>query len=150
MQALVPPIFRQKTIVTALVTGRQLKRPAESDRDGRSEVPIGPVVGNPGHLLGAAKAADIRWMAAEAKCLATVMNYPHVELLSPAEARAQVLAARLAGLDPEGPLARGYSLVRIKRTGRFLRSATDVVPGDLLGVRHPAAELGFEDLDVVV
>jgi gamma-glutamylputrescine oxidase len=43
-----------------------------------------------GHLLGAAKAADVRWMAAEAECLATVMDYPHVALLSAAEARAEV------------------------------------------------------------
>ncbi len=43
-----------------------------------------------GHLLGAAKATDIRWMEAEAKCLATVMNYPHVDVLSPSQARAQV------------------------------------------------------------
>ena len=43
-----------------------------------------------GHLLGAAKAGDRRWMEAEAACLSTVMNYPHVRLLSAAEARDQV------------------------------------------------------------
>src|ERR1700688_3908265 len=40
-----------------------------------------------GHLLGAAKARDMAWMEAEAECLATVMNYPHVDLLSAARAR---------------------------------------------------------------
>ena len=59
MQTLVPAILRHKTVITALVTGRQLKRPAESDRDRRSEVPIGPVVGNSGHLLGAARAPHL-------------------------------------------------------------------------------------------
>jgi exodeoxyribonuclease VII large subunit len=61
--------------------------------------------------------------------------------LAGAEGRAQVLAARLAGLNPEGPLTRGYALVRIERTGRFLRSATDVLPGDRLGVRTADGEV---------
>lgn len=47
----------------------------------------------------------------------------------------EVLAARLSGLDPEGPLARGYSLVRVERTGRFLRSPADVASGDRLNIR---------------
>jgi exodeoxyribonuclease VII large subunit len=55
--------------------------------------------------------------------------------------RVEVLAARLHGLDPEGPLARGYSLVRIERTGRFLRSASEVRPGDRLGVRTAEGEV---------
>ncbi len=53
----------------------------------------------------------------------------------------ELLAARLAGLDPEGPLARGYSLVRVERTGRFLRSSAEVVPGDRLGVRTGDGEV---------
>lgn len=55
--------------------------------------------------------------------------------------RVEVLGARLAGLDPEGPLARGYSLVRVERTGRFLRSAAEVAPGDRLGVRTADGEV---------
>lgn len=47
----------------------------------------------------------------------------------------ELLRARLAGLDPEAPLARGYSLVTLARTGRFLRGAGDAVPGDELLVR---------------
>ena len=43
-----------------------------------------------GHLLGAAKASDPRWMEAEAECLATVMAYPHVEALTAAQTRAEV------------------------------------------------------------
>lgn len=52
-----------------------------------------------------------------------------------------VLSARLAGLDPEGPLARGYSLVRVERTGRFLRAASEVAPGDRLGIRTAGGEV---------
>jgi len=59
--------------------------------------------------------------------------------LSDASRRAEVLAARLAGLDPEAPLARGYSLVHVlDDTGgaeRLLRSAEQVSPGDRLRVR---------------
>ncbi len=43
-----------------------------------------------GHLLGAAKASDLRWMEAEAECLAGPMGYPHVDVLSPAAAQAAV------------------------------------------------------------
>jgi len=43
-------------------------------------------------------------------------------------------AARLAGLDPLGPLGRGYSLTTVTRTGKFLRRADDVRPGDNLDI----------------
>jgi gamma-glutamylputrescine oxidase len=46
-----------------------------------------------GHFLGAAKASDLRWMEAEAECLTNVMAYPHVEVLSAAQARAEVASA---------------------------------------------------------
>lgn len=66
--------------------------------------------------------------------------------LSDASRRAEVLAARLAGLDPEAPLARGYSLVHVldERGGaeRLLRSAGQVSPGDRLRVRTGQGEVG--------
>ncbi|MBV8681866.1 MAG: FAD-binding oxidoreductase [Caulobacteraceae bacterium] len=43
-----------------------------------------------GHILGAAKASDLRWMEAEAECLGGQMAYPHVEVLSAAQTRAEV------------------------------------------------------------
>ncbi|MEW5773053.1 MAG: exodeoxyribonuclease VII large subunit [Thermodesulfobacteriota bacterium] len=43
--------------------------------------------------------------------------------------------ARLSALDPEAPLARGYSLVTVRRTGRFLRDPGEVSPGDGLDIR---------------
>jgi exodeoxyribonuclease VII large subunit len=46
-----------------------------------------------------------------------------------------LLSAGLRGLDPEGPLERGYSLVRIGRTGAFLRDPKEVTPGDALDIR---------------
>ena len=51
-----------------------------------------------GHLLGAVKASDPRWMAEEAECLATVMDYPHAALLSAAETRAEVDTPYYGGL----------------------------------------------------
>lgn len=48
--------------------------------------------------------------------------------------RLELAGARLAGLDPAGPLARGYSLTTVARTGKFLRRQTDVRPGDKLEI----------------
>ncbi|MEF2230622.1 MAG: exodeoxyribonuclease VII large subunit, partial [Pseudodesulfovibrio sp.] len=47
----------------------------------------------------------------------------------------ELATANLRGLDPEAPLLRGYSLVRIVRTGGFLRDPSDVTPGDALDIR---------------
>jgi len=41
----------------------------------------------------------------------------------------------LSGLNPEAPLERGYSLVRVERTGEFLRDPKEVTPGDALDIR---------------
>ncbi|MDD4951847.1 MAG: exodeoxyribonuclease VII large subunit [Desulfovibrionaceae bacterium] len=43
--------------------------------------------------------------------------------------------AGLTGLDPERPLQRGFGLVTVLRTGRFLRSPDEVRPGDELDIR---------------
>ncbi|WP_243545273.1 exodeoxyribonuclease VII large subunit [Pseudodesulfovibrio tunisiensis] len=54
------------------------------------------------------------------------------------EAKTRVLeltGASLTGLDPEKPLERGYSLVRVERTSGFLRSPDQVLPGDRLDIR---------------
>jgi len=48
--------------------------------------------------------------------------------------RLELAGARLAGLDPAGPLARGYSLTTVARTGKFLRRQGDVRPGDKLDI----------------
>ena len=48
--------------------------------------------------------------------------------------RLEVAMARLVGLDPLGPLARGYSLTTVTRTGKYLRRAADVRPGDNLDI----------------
>jgi exodeoxyribonuclease VII large subunit len=50
------------------------------------------------------------------------------------QGRLDVAATRLAGLDPAGPLARGYSLTTVLRTGKFLRRESEVRPGDKLDV----------------
>jgi exodeoxyribonuclease VII large subunit len=53
-----------------------------------------------------------------------------------------LLEARLAALDPEAPLSRGYSLVTVRRTGRFLRGPTEVAPGDGLDIRTRDGRVG--------
>jgi gamma-glutamylputrescine oxidase len=50
-----------------------------------------------GHLLGAAKPSDLRWMEAEAQCL-RALGYPHTEVLSQAETRDRVATALHGGL----------------------------------------------------
>ncbi|MDD3313587.1 exodeoxyribonuclease VII large subunit [Pseudodesulfovibrio sp.] len=47
----------------------------------------------------------------------------------------ELAGTALRGLDPEAPLARGYSLVRIARTGGFLRDPAEVAEGDALDIR---------------
>lgn len=50
------------------------------------------------------------------------------------EDRLREAGLRLAGLDPLAPLARGYSLTRLSRTGKFLRRAADAAVGDKIEV----------------
>ncbi|MBA4357643.1 MAG: exodeoxyribonuclease VII large subunit [Desulfovibrio sp.] len=97
-----------------------------------------------GAVRGLARAfgpADVAARQAQLEALSGRASLAAGLALSGAERQLEVLGARLAGLDPEGPLARGYSLVRIERTGRFLRSAADVAPGDRLGVRTANGEV---------
>lgn len=47
----------------------------------------------------------------------------------------ELTSAGLKGLNPEAPLERGYSLVRIERTGEFLRDPREVTAGDGLDIR---------------
>ncbi len=65
--------------------------------------------------------------------------------LADASRRAEVLAAQLSGLDPEAPLARGYSLVHVLdkkgAPGKLLRAAVEVSPGDGLCVRTGQGEV---------
>ena len=43
-------------------------------------------------------------------------------------------ALALEALNPEGPLKRGYSLVRVQKTGGYLRSVAEVAAGDALDI----------------
>ncbi len=49
-------------------------------------------------------------------------------------ARARGMASRLAALNPLAVLGRGYAVVRTG-TGRIVRSAGEVIPGDMLDIR---------------
>jgi len=50
------------------------------------------------------------------------------------ERQLELASARLDGLDPIGPLARGYSLTTLVRTGKFLRRSADTHAGDKLDI----------------
>jgi len=47
----------------------------------------------------------------------------------------ELMTTTLDGLNPEAPLERGYSLIRIERTGEFLRDPKEVTSGDALDIR---------------
>ncbi|WP_031480673.1 exodeoxyribonuclease VII large subunit [Maridesulfovibrio frigidus] len=51
------------------------------------------------------------------------------------------MANSLRMLDPEKPLERGYSLVTLEKTGKFLRSPDEVASGDGLIVRVKSGEI---------
>jgi len=64
------------------------------------------------------------------------------------ENRLELAAAELVGLDPMGPLARGYSLTTLERTGKFLRRAGDARPGDNLSIMVYAGRVKAQITDV--
>jgi exodeoxyribonuclease VII large subunit len=49
--------------------------------------------------------------------------------------RLEVLQGKLAALDPKAVLVRGYAIATHRETGRALRSASEVAPGDAVDVR---------------
>ncbi|NJB69383.1 exodeoxyribonuclease VII large subunit [Desulfobaculum xiamenense] len=66
--------------------------------------------------------------------------------------RAQALAlaeARLDAVDPEKPLTRGYGLVTVERTGRFLRSVDEIGPGERVTIRVRDGRVGADVTDTV-
>lgn len=50
-------------------------------------------------------------------------------------------ALKLDALDPERPLARGYGLVRVRATGRYLRDPADAPSGEVLDIRVQRGEV---------
>ena len=61
------------------------------------------------------------------------------------EAKAAGFETARAGflpLDPQAPLARGYGLVRVRRTGRFLRHPGEVAAGDGLDITVAGGQVG--------
>lgn len=78
-----------------------------------------------------------RWamLAGRVDLLAMRLAESGKRALDTVERDLHIMETRLASLDPEKPLARGYSLVRVERTGRFLRDPDDVAPDDRLEIR---------------
>ncbi|WP_291320356.1 exodeoxyribonuclease VII large subunit [Desulfonatronospira sp.] len=57
-----------------------------------------------------------------------------VNFLDDRENKMFFVAEKLESLDPYAPIRRGYSLVTVDRSGKFLRSVKDVSPGDDLEI----------------
>lgn len=74
-------------------------------------------------------------MASETAGLLTRLQSAMSRLQENREHALALHANSLKNLNPEAPLERGYSLVRIERTGEFLRDPKKVTPGDALDIR---------------
>jgi gamma-glutamylputrescine oxidase len=103
-----------------------------------------------GHLLAASKASHLRWMEAEASCLANVIGYSGVELLDAAEAAEQARTPYWGGLlDRRGghlhPLNYTLGLAQAARAAGVViheRSAvTSLERGRGVRVRTAAGEV---------
>ena len=57
-----------------------------------------------------------------------------VNFLEDRENKVSFAAEKLESLDPYAPIRRGYSLVTVAKSGKFLRSVHDVSPGDVLEI----------------
>lgn len=55
-------------------------------------------------------------------------------LIRQKESQLDIVSEKLSGLDPYGPIKRGYSLVTISKNRQFLRARTDVHTGDELEI----------------
>ncbi len=55
-------------------------------------------------------------------------------LIRQKENQLDIVSERLSGLDPYGPIKRGYSLVTLSKNRQFLRARTDVHTGDELEI----------------
>ena len=73
--------------------------------------------------------------AAELGLLARQWRRAGERCLRDAEQGLEGLGVQLAAVDPEGPLARGFALVRMAATGRLLRRAAEASPGQGLDIQ---------------
>jgi len=74
-------------------------------------------------------------LASETTGLIRRMQSAMTRLNENSERDLELAATSLEALNPEAPLERGYSLIRIERTGGFLRDPKEVTPGDALDIR---------------
>ena len=75
-------------------------------------------------------------------CVAAELRESLRSTLARAGGRVDVGAARLDALNPLAVLGRGYSITSDARTGRIVRRADDVRPGDRLTTRTADGEVG--------
>lgn len=94
--------------------------------------------------LGLARGLSASYFFRRLEAVAQAEQAAHVAMRSRLDAHAatlDTLVARLDGLDPEAPLARGYGLIRLDRDGSFLRGPDEVTPGDGLTIRVARGEV---------
>ena len=53
-----------------------------------------------------------------------------------------VLSGKLSALDPTAVLSRGYAIASHRRSGRVVRSAAEVAPGEPLDIRVSDGSFG--------
>lgn len=87
-----------------------------------------------GGLLRAFGPNDVEAKASDLRSLAARLAIAGQARVAAKAAHFGELRAMLGGLDPEKPLARGYSLVRVRKTGALLRKTSEVAPGDGLEI----------------
>jgi exodeoxyribonuclease VII large subunit len=58
-----------------------------------------------------------------------------LQLVKPYQERLKGLEAQLQAYHPHGPLKRGYAIVTDKKSGKILRTAKGLHPGDRLGIQ---------------
>lgn len=78
--------------------------------------------------------ARLQARQAELAALAGRLRLAGLAHLESRQASFETLRAGFLPLDPQAPLERGYGLVRVRRSGRFLRDPAEVSPGDALDI----------------
>ncbi|WP_316897684.1 exodeoxyribonuclease VII large subunit [Pseudodesulfovibrio indicus] len=100
-------------------------------------------VGGLAHRLGRAFGPErVRGMGSAVDGLAHRLDKAGQRLPEGMGQRLAVLETALRGLDPEGPLERGYALVRVAGTGEFLRDPRRVTEGVALDITVRDGKVG--------
>lgn len=87
------------------------------------------------HRLDAAYGPQEQDRAGESVArMVDTMDRSMTSILDDTARRLELTMAGLRGADPQAPLERGYAMVRVERTGEFLRDPAMVTTGDELAI----------------